>query len=285
MSYQLNFVATFPVAGLTLNAKLYDAAASQVGVTITSGFVDHGDRSYSYLATIPNGHVGTFVVYDSTQPTRAVRFSINPQEAENSASILSGVNSLVSTVGAAGAGLTALPGMVWGNSVRTLSSFGTLVADVAAAVWGYATRTLTIATAQLPASVQGSTATIIRAVTFGATFGSINIPASWSKIYFTVKANNQYADDQAIVQVVKSDPSAGGDGLIRLNRAAATANTGALVIDQPGGAVTVQLTDDATAQLNYSDCYYDIKALLADGSSVLLAQGVCLIRLTSTHTI
>lgn len=38
---------------------------------------------------------------------------------------------------------TTLAGVVWANATRTLTSFGTLVADVATAVWGAATRTLT----------------------------------------------------------------------------------------------------------------------------------------------
>jgi len=105
MSYQLNFVAIFPMAGLTLNAKLYNSAGAQVGATVTSGFIDHGDRSYSYWATIPNGLVGSLVVYDSANPTtRAVRFSINPQEGEN-----------------LDAQLSDLPGAVWTYAWRTLT--------------------------------------------------------------------------------------------------------------------------------------------------------------------
>lgn len=88
------------MAGLTLNAKLYNSVGTQVGATATSGFIDHGDRSYSYLATIPQGHVGSLVVYDSANPTtRAVRFSINPQETEISR-------------------------LAWENSERTLTAFG-----------------------------------------------------------------------------------------------------------------------------------------------------------------
>ena len=88
------------MAGLTLNAKLYNIAGAQVGATITSGFIDHSDRSYSYLATIPTGHVGSLTVYDSANPTtRAVRFSINPQETEISR-------------------------LAWENSERTLTAFG-----------------------------------------------------------------------------------------------------------------------------------------------------------------
>jgi hypothetical protein len=38
---------------------------------------------------------------------------------------------------------SSLPASIWGYTSRTLSSFGTLVADVATAVWGSATRSLT----------------------------------------------------------------------------------------------------------------------------------------------
>jgi len=37
---------------------------------------------------------------------------------------------------------TTLAGVIWANASRTLTSFGTLVADIATAVWGAATRTL-----------------------------------------------------------------------------------------------------------------------------------------------
>lgn len=35
---------------------------------------------------------------------------------------------------------------VWGSAARTLTSFGTLVADTATAIWGAVTRTLTAGT-------------------------------------------------------------------------------------------------------------------------------------------
>lgn len=85
MSYMLNFVVTFRnQPALTLNAQLYDASGTQTGATITSGFVNLGDGAYSYLATIPDGHVGALKVYDSTTLSRCVAFAINPQEAEYS---------------------------------------------------------------------------------------------------------------------------------------------------------------------------------------------------------
>lgn len=86
MSYTLYFVVDFgPLDALTLNAKLFDAARptpAQVGATITTGFYNFGDGSYDYLATIPDDHVGSFVIYDSSNTDRKFRFAINPQEAE-----------------------------------------------------------------------------------------------------------------------------------------------------------------------------------------------------------
>ncbi len=69
--------------GLTLNAKLFDSAGTQTGSTITTGFNDLGDGAYQYLATIPDGHVGTLKIYDSAQPSRCIPLSINPAELEN----------------------------------------------------------------------------------------------------------------------------------------------------------------------------------------------------------
>lgn len=158
-------------------------------------------------------------------------------------------------------------------------------ADVAATVWAYATRTLTITAAPAPTSTQGATLYPIKAATFAATLPGLSISASWSKVYFTVKSSNQHGDDQAIVQIVKSNPAAGNDGLLRLNRAATTAAQGSLTVDQPSGAVTITIADDATALLNANDYQYDLKVLLSDGSSTVLAQGACQVRLTATHTV
>lgn len=79
MSYTREFVANFgPFTSLALNAKVFDSAGVQVGATITSGFVNHGDGSYSYLATLPDAHVGSLAIYDSANSLRKVRFAINP---------------------------------------------------------------------------------------------------------------------------------------------------------------------------------------------------------------
>ena len=84
MSYPYEFAITFHNRlSLTLNAILYDSTGVQVGATITSGFVDYGNGAYSYLASLPDGHVGTFLIFDSAEPNRCFLWAINPREMEN----------------------------------------------------------------------------------------------------------------------------------------------------------------------------------------------------------
>lgn len=83
MSYQLQYVFNLP-SGLTINAELYDSdiPPNQVGPTITTNIVDNGDNTYSYLATIPDNHIGSLVFFDTAELLRNWRFAINPAEAE-----------------------------------------------------------------------------------------------------------------------------------------------------------------------------------------------------------
>lgn len=84
MSYPVLFTATFHnQPSLTLNATLYDSAGAQVGATIDSGFVNLGNGVYHLVADIPDGHIGTLVIYDSDLPSRCYGFAVNPQEIEN----------------------------------------------------------------------------------------------------------------------------------------------------------------------------------------------------------
>ncbi len=83
MAYSLNFVADFgPLTGLTVHAKIFDAAGVQVGSTVTSGVVALGGGVYQYLATLPDGHRGALLMFDSGNAARQVAFAVNPEEAE-----------------------------------------------------------------------------------------------------------------------------------------------------------------------------------------------------------
>lgn len=97
MSYTLNLTFDFgTLTGLTLNGKLFNSSGVQVGSTITSGFVELGNGNYSYLATIPSGHVGSFIAYKSSDATIDAIVSINPQEDEPGESSI--VNTITVTV-------------------------------------------------------------------------------------------------------------------------------------------------------------------------------------------
>jgi hypothetical protein len=82
MSYQLNIALPFGETGLALHGKLYNAGGTQIGDTVTSGFVELGGGNYSYLADVPYGFYGAFVAYDQDDPSLNVIASINPQETQ-----------------------------------------------------------------------------------------------------------------------------------------------------------------------------------------------------------
>lgn len=160
------------------------------------------------------------------------------------------------------------------------SSGGATAADV----WSYAYRTLTSTAVETASTMAGSDITITRSVTFSATVTGISFPALWEKVYFTVKENNVHPDVQAVIQVFKYNGS-GNDGLIRLNKGAATAAQGSLTANSSAGTVTITLTDDATVQLYYGNYVYDLKFIISDGTSEVITQGNCYVRLTSTEAI
>ena len=84
MAYQLQLAFNLgPFAtGLTLNARLYDSAGTPVGATIVAGFVELGFGIYSYLGTFADAQVGTFIVWDSNNPTTRAVVPVTPQVNE-----------------------------------------------------------------------------------------------------------------------------------------------------------------------------------------------------------
>lgn len=268
MSYTLDFSLNLGTAygGKTdMRAQLVDTAGTNVGSAISTGFTEIGTSSGFYLwhcTTIPDSHRGGVKFYSNAASTVILTFaSINPQEAENA-------DAKSSAVTLSSAGVAA----IWAYSSRTLTSFGTLIADI----WSYITRTLTTPAASGTDPVDGTDLNITIAATLGATITGLTISASWTKIYFTIKADKTDADADAIVQIVVSNPGAGGDGLIRLANGTVTAGNGALTVTQASGTVAVLIADDATVSLEENvPYYYDLKQLTSDGKSVILTSGVC----------
>ena len=132
--------------------------------------------------------------------------------------------------------------------------------------------------------------TITRGVTFAATVSGLTISATWAKLYFTLKESDYDDDDDAIVQIVETNPGAGTDGLLYLNSAAIaspiTVADGTLTVNQAGGTVAIAITDNATVKLaKASGLVWDIKTKDAAGATVENATGTASIVRAITQTI
>lgn len=163
---------------------------------------------------------------------------------------------------------------VWSyGSGRTLTSGA---APSVSDIWNATTRTLTSPTpgSTTPPAISGSTLSITRAVSFDVTVTGMTIPANWDKIYFTVKANTTQADNVAQVQIVITNGGDAGDGLLYVNGSAAgDATQAALTVDQPGGDITVTITDDQTEALTAGNYSYDFKVITDESKSTILVAG------------
>jgi hypothetical protein len=159
----------------------------------------------------------------------------------------------------------------------------------AADVWTSTTRTLTQTAAQVAAAVSGSSLALTNQVSFAATLTGLTIPATWESIYLTVKRTTRDADADAILQILKSEPADPGDGVTRYAGAAPGAGVAALAsltVNQAGGTVAIVIQDNLDFASYVGSNSYDVKCLLADGTSVLLSSSsLFTIALTETRTV
>lgn len=129
--------------------------------------------------------------------------------------------------------------------------------------------------------------TIVAALTYRMTASGLVIPADWKRAYFTLKTSTLLPDDAAIVQVLVSNPAAGSDGLLRINKAAPSGgldNTRAtLTINQAAGTATLWIDDDATRLLSDGSMTWDVKFIDANGHSTG-ARGTANVITTETLT-
>jgi len=194
---------------------------------------------------------------------------------------------------------------VWeyaGGSGRTLTSFGSLVSDIATAVWEYATRTitsggitakeiweytsrtLTQTAAEVMAAISGSDLVIYRGDSWSAALTGLGDISARSKLYFTLKSNNRQTDAEAMVQIEETD------GLIVLNGTAMTGTdvlNGSLVVnDEVNGNVTLALAATVTAQLECAEgLLYDIQVVNADGAVHTLTAGTAVVLADVTRAV
>lgn len=137
-------------------------------------------------------------------------------------------------------------------------------------IWTYVTRTLTQAAAQSAAGVSASHITIVRGDTMSVSITGLGDISSYVSLDFTVKGSRADADADAIIRI-RLNASGSGDGLLRFNKAAATASKGSITItDAVNGNITIALTADMTADLAIkSGLHYDIQMITASAVQTL----------------
>jgi len=177
------------------------------------------------------------------------------------------------------AAITAIPASVWAHGVRTLTSFGTLVADIALAVWTYATRTLTsfgtlvaaiwsyssrtltMALPLIKSMLLGTRIEFLRGDTLDLDFTRLGNIAAIDDIWFTFKQRLGDTDATAMLQVSLDY------GLLAIAGTAVTtpaqaANGVITVIDPVTGHITVYVEAEEMAKLTTDFTgYWDIQTL------------------------
>ena len=112
-------------------------------------------------------------------------------------------------------------------------------------------------------NVEGTTITLLRGDTFTASIADAGALTDYVSIDFTVKASKSDPDDAAIIRVRKN-ASGIGDGLLRLNGAVPTTETGSITIDDEAtGDITITLDETATDDLSTGSYSYDIQLITA----------------------
>jgi hypothetical protein len=113
-------------------------------------------------------------------------------------------------------------------------------------------------------AVEGSTITILRGDTFNPPpLTNLGALTDYVSIDFTVKSDKLQTDDEAAIRIRKN-ASGVDDGLLRLNGAAPTTETGSITIDDEAtGDITITLDETATDDLSTGSYSYDIQLITA----------------------
>ncbi len=159
--------------------------------------------------------------------------------------------------------------------------------DIDDAVWSNATRTLTQSAAQIVASVTGSNLSISRYDTWTQTIAGLGNISSYTKIFFTIKDDEEDSDADSIIQIALSNPGAVGDGLQIVNGVAASDKTkGTIVVTNAvTGSITITISEVITGALEtQSLMYYDLKILTAT-SARAISRGNVNVGSDITHSI
>lgn len=180
--------------------------------------------------------------------------------------------------------LTAIKGAGW--TTETLVAIDVLIDAIKAK-----TDLITTGTAlTVVSAISGSIMTLSMTASYSATITGLTIPATWTKIWWTLKASAEDADSAAILQLVVSNPAVGAsDGVLYVMGAAASIaqrTLGSLTVNQAGGTVAVALDETLTAALRASSGFvWDVKSLESGGDADILTSGGANIVRTVTRAV
>ena len=173
------------------------------------------------------------------------------------------------------------------NFAASAISSGVFMQSAADEMWSSSARTLTMTAAQAAAAVAGSMPNIEIAVSYDQTISGLTIPATWAKMYLTIKNDLGDTDAQSLVQLLKSNPAdATNDGLLYIGGASATKSQGYLTVSQAGGTIQVVIASSATDDLSPNEQLdYGFKTILSSGSATNISAGKVNIREYPTRTV
>jgi len=256
-----NELGIVDVSGLTYSCEIFSGQTLIATVSPLTEVVD--GNSSRYYGDFPSGSATAntsytfFYIQDSTIE--------GAEEKRWDGSKLLGPEDFITATGFS----THDAASVWSVGTRTLTGFGTLIADI----WSYTTRTLTNVQNNTVSSNVGNRLTITRGITFTDTFSGLTIPANWSKMTFTAKdCPDDQVDSESTLQIEESSPASGEDGLQYLNGTGSTL-VATLTTTQGSGTVDINISDEATRLLPVDkQIYYDLKVDLNDGTNQLLVR-------------
>ena len=181
----------------------------------------------------------------------------------------------------------------WLSGTRTLTSFGTLVADVwnnvvrtltsggggggatASEVWSYFPRTLTQTAPQVIQNLtDNSQINVYKNTTFSFVLNNLPDFTGWQKMWFTVKEYNnlEVADSESIIQIQTSLVSGSGDGLLFINKQVGSPADGYIQVLSTT-SVQVQVKATVTDGIPAKKMFYGLKYINALGDTIAVADG------------
>jgi len=252
---------------LVVTANVYDTLCStdslDVNVTaladdvITAGKFDESTAYPLKSADTGITQVARVGADSDTLETLSDQLDVVQTDLDNPAQYKADVSGL-----ALEATLTAIKGAGW--TTETLVALDALIDAIKAK-----TDLMNASAITYTSNVDGTAITLLRGDTFTASITNVGALTDYVSIDFTVKASKSDADDDAIIRIRKN-ASGVGDGLLRLNGAAPTTETGTITIDDlASGDITITIDETATDGLSSKTYVYDLQLITATSVSTL----------------